>query len=581
MVLLSDLPKEVIVAITNLLQAQSIGNLWLSGNSQMIKRLGDGGGVESFHFELDPIYRTCWPSIIRHFTQLRTFSIDALEHIYKPRWNLNFLDLSHTIRQIRLNFDNALSHFVVATSTSPTLFPNLEELTAYDVDIKHASKLLNFLKNRDNFSILRLYVTAPYDLRPSDLPRNLHELEMWPINVVLEDGDRFPASLEILHASQFSFDVSPLPSGLRTLHLTLMDGKDSSDWTLMHIGALPRGLTSLTFFYAEIDETFFWALPRTLTYLEIPESIPIEYLEFVTRHLPRLTNLSVAGDHFENIKIFPSLLHTISGVKYHDSLFPLLPLSLRELHFGRTYGLDASKNWPHPLPPNLTVVSELWTSYLDCQPLPPRMMELYLTGGPFTSDQAQKLPQTLTHLAVDRVSLLNHDFIHHLPKSLLVLQAYTMSATPLLLTEEHIKSFPPHLVHLSLGPVELSHPDIFADLPNTLNLIRMCFESLPEDCVQHIPNGVRFLYLHCIHEQPGLTKKVLQSLPRKLVHFSLNIQHSLGDLTDEDLEHLPPALLTASLPKAPLVTGSCLPHLPSFLRSLQFAYSTPEWFKKA
>lgn len=172
MVFLSDLPKDALVGITDLLSPQSIGRLCLSGDSRLNKHLTSGGGVESFSLALDPLFYLRWPSLVRQFAHLRRFSINTMYRSYTPKWQVNLLDLSHTVRHIRLNFEDSLSSFVSAISTSPSLFPNLEELSVM-ASPQDASALFAYLKNRDNFLILRLDLSDAYDLRLSDLPRNL------------------------------------------------------------------------------------------------------------------------------------------------------------------------------------------------------------------------------------------------------------------------------------------------------------------------------------------------------------------------------------------------------------------------
>lgn len=356
---LCGLPPETLVCITELLDAKSIGLLWMTGNGRLQNIMGRGG-VRSFVYESFGE----WPRLITRFA-LRSFKFWM--YMSEPAPNmfnvgLDMTLLPRSLESLVLDSPDALSGVARLSCPLGEFLPQLHTL-------EFANHLYVPEFNRLDF--------------PAGLPKSLTKL-LLPRNFPLDPHSllRLPCKLNSLRVT-----IRPIEPGqeheIRNAdafdRLETLDAGLSPDcaWTrLVPPSVRHLFLDGQTMLHFDVSETF---IPTPSDLESLPAHLATLHLSPKTQLAP---TLSVALD--------------------------LLPKSLTSL---RCQGCELSKGFPSNLPRSLVHLATPRISISTTEEsrlLPPGLT--YWQGAscdiPESADKEQgfKLPMTLTKVTVRRLT---------------------------------------------------------------------------------------------------------------------------------------------------------------------------------
>lgn len=594
--MLSALPAAVLCDITELLNARHIATLWSCGDTRLNELLGSGGGVKSFSFPIDSRFVSKWPSIVRHFACLTTLSIPETVYLgFEPQWTPNLLDLSPTVRNITLLMPQDLRLFIQALQANPHAFPELEYLSTSFFDAEDVIELLRFqasnLSNLTNLDLSGSHLECDLSLR--DLPHTLTSLSLDIAKFDLTDGGRFPQGLESLvlslckeipSAELFSL----LPIGLRSLEIEC----DSHPFNVADLVSLPRGLTHLKLPMETTSIEHIQALSPHLTSLIVSSEIEREALAHLPRSLTSCEPLPIPTR--ETMEFFPPSLTLMDNVPFDCEIYGRLPASIKSLHLKpfdeeeeRLTPEDEESLWRSALPASLTNLTGFDMRYLDYQPLPSSITDLYIVKGPVRYNHLRDnlLPQNLRILTANG-GITHAECFPLLPRSLMIL-SMDQNDIEISMNAAEVLELPRNLNELCMGSIRLTEPDALKNLPTGLQRLALVM-TIEKETLSYLPVSKTLSYLSISLPQgenlpKGMADHFFRNLPRSLIHVSLN-GYGTSDVTDYGLENLPPGLCTlwcSMYADDNLLTGSCIPSLPKTNIEISFIFNlTSRWARE-
>ena len=371
---LSQFPTEIIEAISRLVLAYDVTQLYLCGNSALNRKLRNGGVRElTVHFAKD---MQKWSfKLVKQFKHLRCFKVIS------PGRSIIGLD-THIID--RLPRELEVLEIVSPQSTlmwSVTVSPRdgFESTTTYRLGSKFP--FLRRLKLTDSNDIpdspTSPWLASSPNHLPDEvieaLPGSLREFETCGTNLGRSyRAEKLPRKLSSLVLHRELSDAVYLPKSITKLFVNELD---PFDW-------LPPSLKSVMIGNVVIDPHPFNALPRTL--LEL--------------HLPRVFIKPDPAVNFQSM----AFLHTLdlNSLTQCDEHFPLPP-NLTALRLG---------NW------NLSDTFFKW--------IPQSLTRLDVKCDAVGSNQdALKFPKALKFLYLPFCIYLDLEFIELLPKTVLILRS--------------------------------------------------------------------------------------------------------------------------------------------------------------
>lgn len=596
--MLSCLSTEALAAVIGLLDGRDIGRLWSCGDSVLNRRLGSGGCVKEFRLELQSLFPTKWPSLVRHFTRLQHFEVSyARGEAVEGDWIPNYSELSQSVRKIVLCFPKDTIAFFEALRSGFS-FPHLEELKEVSTLLIRISKTPEEAQQIIN-SMMALLPPSLYSLtftnwsslqlppHTSTWPRQLRQTNVMvtPPDFEHQQPDQgsspaetdllstfldFPPSLEVLQMQLSSKNMKLVfasirwPSNLLSLSLW---SQSAVAMSIADVQGLPRTLTCFNakLSSASFSVEFLQALPPKLTELNL-RGVPQlneRTLILLPRTLTKSSNLPTPTA--ENIKLFPPSITYLSSAQTYDDL----PSGIRTIMDGMA-GMDGGPKPPNHtwkrLPDSLTHLPHVHPDYLAEHTLPLSLRKLWMYQTYLTEHHVERFASTnITQLTLSGCTVPTKQLFQHLPRCISILSL--VQVFPIIMGDEECKNLPETLLNLTLSPTQFTCQRPFHSLPSGLEFLSLRIDTLEEACF----DPKRFAKLHSLNItltnlSPGIARQFVTNIPRRVKRFVLSSPEGADtEITDEDLESLPPGLTNISLGQARNVTGRWLSRMPQFL----------------
>lgn len=571
--MLDLLPVEVLSQVTDLLEGRHIALLWMAGDKTLNERLGSGGGVSSFHLVIDSLYVNAWPSIVRHFPRLRSFSVSQSGSDPTLKWCPDYSQLSPTIRSIKTSMQMDLTSILEVLKRDSGAFRLLETLH-FPYCTREAGETLFLTRLGDLPNLSSIFCSEPLRVTPVDLKAlPLTHLKLFLRARGSRDDFSFPSTLETLEVNWMDQSSIPsdyflgLPSGL--IKFTFFRDRSTAPISPAHLLNIPRQLKHL-----------FLDLGRKLSIADI-EALPPNLLSFGAYNfkidqevaeewvskLPRtLLSCSVLPQPKKTtLPLFPPNLTHIDNVPCYPVMYEYLPRNLTSISFGAQMNASSPKTkWPK-LPDSLTSIHRLDSRYLEDHNLPSGLKVLKMFGEWLTPSAVQALPRNLQELTVTAAGGPFETFFELIPRFLVRLE---MTHIDLAMSDSDCRNLPRTLIWLSLSTVRFTTedaPNQLSQFPTELEKLDLKAERLDAACLRAFPAPkLRELALTVRTHVAGVAHQILTTLPRRLRKFDYVDRGCKAlDVTNNSFELLPRGITDVSV--APEATGLSTPTWPPTL----------------
>ena len=601
--LLLEFPPDIWASIADLLPAEQLGRLKLTGSKSVWQRLRTINTVTRIILGQDFVHFQRWPAFLRDFPSVRELSIMH----YNEQWCLDCgarLDLMpSTLRKLTLKLNpTVLPLFFCGEGDKPLYMadhvPLLEYFdlgmewgqpsgvhpgsdfqrifTLWDSKLPWLTRLPTSLtslkvtywnpKTPLPTSLIHLHVqnVIEYDRLSTttlEIPPNLESIKcgtLYGADIIIP---KLPASIVVLeagylnatHNKQYPAWMSIMPKSLITL-----------ECDVMHESRSPFGITpNLTLACQSLRELTLNTLPT-----EHWHCLPQTLCKLVFKNF-LITSSTVSR----------SLSHPLDNTKTTFVTVPieLLPRSITHLDVDVEYSeiilLDSN-----------TDRSESSQSHSEF--FPPNLTFFRARNLQFTLDTAIALPPTLTTLEVE---YFDNRLYEYLPRGL-----EQLVSTQTMMTADSVKFLPSSLtsLHLELTSCDYQWIDPYTAEPMDAGQLMVTYPHIYQNsmtcfCEANLafPQNLKYLYLQGfslddhlsslmpmylqelnLSDSPSvLTNAFFPSLPRYLTTLYLQID---VEITGECFEDLPRSLTELHLPKCGKVANSAIKHLPQNLQVL-------------
>lgn len=609
---LGTLPPDLLVCITEYLEADSISLLYGCGNQNLNWALTRGGGVKKLNYRILPKDELVLPFLATYMSQLRSLQVNIVENLHvHPFRALNIMHLSPQLRILHLKYSLGSIDFSLPPSLhndgSPArvaryphlahLFPNLESFHLIHRGMVHHHLFLVLPA-----SLLDLHIQGripPIASRVvSVMPKSLQKLAL-----LMPPEEDFVSAPRI-QGSLIDFTSPFIPDGREPPDLVdfppyLSHFTCDLPWALDIVHRLPNSVTHLDLFPSNkpnLPPTHVTqklrGLPQALTSLSLPIA---HFLEESSHWLP---------ESLTSLKLFHPA-HFLS-----EAMASTLPRALRSFNVVNATKLsDESISRLPRVFERLLDFSSRPRSDLFFQSLPTNLTSLEMTQGQLTAQQVLLLPQPLTRLYLSR---MHADAIPNLPQNLLQLRVYnssytgrdiakmpaTLSALFLLepstkhISSSHFKHFEKlDTLHLQASQPHTKHEDYI--FPKTISNLEMeCYLqftvlkrletvckfrklthlrisrtviNLPDFPFEKLPKTL--LSLDCGTFSGDIDASTLKKIPKNLTRLTLHAQpYDEAAFTYKDLSLLPQRLVTCHLPGSLSDPDKCYQYLPQAIK---------------
>lgn len=542
--ILVSLPLNLLQLVTDALFSHDLGRLICCGNRKLTQRLGEGGGVLRVRHEFRNLDRLLWPSLVKYFPRMLSFSMVMLPDLMYSCSSLSLAPfwghLPETLQNIELSYPTDTSSFLVPMTLKR--FPHLESVSCSEevfdedtdfvcCDLRHDCNKISSLSLRGgDFFVAYM----PFDLRSLTLNGS----------ITTKLDHTFPESLT---------------------SLSLRDDDESLQPGIFDcIASLPFLETLVLHFPTPLTLQELLQLPKTLTTLKV--SVITELSASTLRLLPpNLKTLHLAGAYVlgENIKFIPRSVtstNLLSFIIKKD--LASLPPNLQDIGKSSTSVEVASL-----LPRSITSAVELqftssWTRRNSS--FTPSQRLLRCPGLP-------NAPETVFPTTMTALELQEHDCLEDLPAGTccqlpdsikhLIIRKRAHKKLPL--TDDFLVLLPQQLLSLEIAGASISSIS-FDHLPATLTLFKLSCDNLPIGASATLPTTLTKLHLIVDSIDEGFGADLLSHLPEglRMLHFEMLGQRVDCQVGNEDVMKLPMRITWVSLPASSLLTSDCVANLP-------------------
>lgn len=565
--LLSSLPPELMVNITNLLDARSVAYLYACGSDHLNCLLGQRGGLTSLTVRYKPPVKLLFPTIVRRFRTLQHLSVKCSAQFMIEGTDLRLLP--PTMLTLDIRFWNSVLSFFDWNGPEPVIF-----------DLKSMFPLLERIRTRETAAlppelyIPKLPTTLVHFVLDSDcpshliasLPRTLRKLRL-TMSATDQDWSKDPL----------------LPPNLTCLRLGRLSNLGVVQWLPTHLFSVELLVGhDAPFWDADMDEQAIWGqLPPMLVELEISVRIltipmlkilpPLSTLRLRVGPKSRISYSHVAALPPSLTEFFcnnPSLLSS------DLSMLKMMPRHLTRLPNFIT-DTELTQEELKVLPPGLTTLKlkKLVPGLLKLFPPALRELELFESGSECGKDD--RFPPTVTHMKLEHVG----ESVLKAIQSSGLLRLHSLHIC--LSTVEDLNYLPDRIRKLVIGFPKLLAIATGTPFTRFYRLSHLSIQtgaSMDGVAFQGLPTSLTYLNVGVRRLAPTLLSPVATHLP-KLTHLLFGRLES--PLYDHHLLFLPPlmetlAIYAASYQARSLLTPAGWSLLPQHLRSL----SIPDPFEE-